>query len=175
MCFLARRSMSDSGEVLSYSSSGAEQRARSGSVVFMEQYQREGSLRASTTPRSRRHFLQRSHSTQVALLAPVVSPKIELSSFPLYSPSWSSADVAPDDRSVQLSSPAAASSSRSSSPGPDMSVSPLLSTPPPCVFGTGEASPCCCCCNVEGLALFFLRCFSLLRSSADFSSEKPSS
>ena len=36
-----------------YSSSGAEQRARS--VLFMEQYQREGSLWASTTPRSRRH------------------------------------------------------------------------------------------------------------------------
>lgn len=40
----------------SYSSSGAEHRARSGSVLFMVQYHREGSFRASTTPRKRLHW-----------------------------------------------------------------------------------------------------------------------
>lgn len=56
-CLLVRWSIVLSGvDDDSYSSSGAEQRARSGSVLFMEQYHRGGSLRASTTPRRRLHF-----------------------------------------------------------------------------------------------------------------------
>lgn len=39
--------------------------------------QRVGSFFSSTTPRRRRHFLHLSHSTQVALLEPVVCPKME--------------------------------------------------------------------------------------------------
>mmetsp|Transcript_45704 Transcript_45704/g.111367 ORF Transcript_45704/g.111367 Transcript_45704/m.111367 type:complete len:223 (+) Transcript_45704:322-990(+) len=60
----------------SYSSSGALQRARAGSFLFIEQYHFGGSFRSSTTPRRRLHFLHLSHSTQVELLAPVVWPKI---------------------------------------------------------------------------------------------------
>lgn len=56
-CLRVRASAALSGVlVVSYSSSGAEQRARSGSFLFMEQYHLGGSLRSSTTPRSRRHW-----------------------------------------------------------------------------------------------------------------------
>mmetsp|Transcript_9405 Transcript_9405/g.21215 ORF Transcript_9405/g.21215 Transcript_9405/m.21215 type:complete len:214 (-) Transcript_9405:1844-2485(-) len=156
----------------SYSSSGALQRARSGSVLFMEQYQREGSLRASTTPRRRLHFLQRSHSTQVALLAPAVWPNIELSSSsPPIMTSSSSSSAPPMDES---STPSFSSQSSSSFPDPDMGVSapllllapdsgavspvpvpPIVASPP---TATGE--------DDDDLPLFFfLRRFPILRPS----------
>mmetsp|Transcript_20793 Transcript_20793/g.48939 ORF Transcript_20793/g.48939 Transcript_20793/m.48939 type:complete len:325 (-) Transcript_20793:962-1936(-) len=76
-CLRVRASAADSGVwAASYSSSGAEQRARSGSFLFMVQYHFGGSLRSSTIPRSLLHFLHLSHSTQVNWEEPVVCPKM---------------------------------------------------------------------------------------------------
>mmetsp|Transcript_20816 Transcript_20816/g.42847 ORF Transcript_20816/g.42847 Transcript_20816/m.42847 type:complete len:315 (-) Transcript_20816:856-1800(-) len=86
-CLRVRASAADSGVWgASYSSSGAEQRARSGSLRFMEQYHFLGSLLWSTTPRRRLHFLHLSHSTQVELEAPVVWPKMLPSSRSMSTP-----------------------------------------------------------------------------------------
>mmetsp|Transcript_10336 Transcript_10336/g.29468 ORF Transcript_10336/g.29468 Transcript_10336/m.29468 type:complete len:309 (-) Transcript_10336:471-1397(-) len=80
-CFRVRASAALSGVCdASYFSSGAEHRARSGSFLFIEQYHLDGSFFSSTTPRKRRHFLHLSHSTHVALLWPVVWPKMDPSS-----------------------------------------------------------------------------------------------